>query len=116
MMNLNYNIGDMYNLRLVYVDKPDQSKMRPIVIIEVDDDDFIYIKFTSQGPKNDYSRYEKLKKSFPNWRKNHLDRDSWFINQGFILTRKDFESLEKEYLGKISKSDFHYILRELDND
>lgn len=99
-MNRSYNIGDMFRLRLAYKDKPEQSKMRPIVIVDIDDDDFIYVK---------------LKKPFPNWRKNNLDRDSWFINQSFILSSKDFEQLEKEYLGEITPTDYYYILRQLDN-
>lgn len=110
----NYEIGDMYKARIAYEDDPDQSKMRPIVIVDINDDDFIYVKFTSQPPKNTYGRYEKLKKAFPNWRKNHLEKDSWFINQVFILTKEEFESVEKLYLGQITESDYDYILRELE--
>lgn len=115
MKKINYEIGDMFKLRIFYEDQPDQTKMRPIVIVDMDDDDLIYVKFTSQGPKNDCSIYENLKIPFPNWRKNHLERDSWFINKVLILTRMDFESLEKEYLGLINITDYNYIARHLDN-
>lgn len=115
MMKPNYKIGDMFMVRLVYSDNPDQSKMRPIVIIDMDDDDFLYVKFTSRGPKNNYSPHEKLKQSFPNWRKNNLDRASWFVNKTFILSRLDFEKLEKECLGEMKESDYYYILKQLEN-
>ena len=51
MKKTNFEIGDMFKIRLAYEDSPEQSKMRPIVIIDIDDDDLFYVKFTSKAPQ-----------------------------------------------------------------
>jgi len=114
-MKQNYEIGHMFNLLLSFDDQPEKSKMRPIVIVDIDDDDFFIVKFTSKEPKNKWSTYEKRKRPFLNWRRSHLDRPSWFINQVFTFTLIEFEALEKEFLGEIHEKDYAHIIDQLEN-
>lgn len=76
----NYELGDIYYIDRAYEENPNESKLRPAVIVGIDEDkEFIYtlIATTSKGRSNPPKYHDRFKHPILNWRNEGLTEPSW---------------------------------------
>jgi mRNA interferase MazF len=110
--------GEIYWLEVGYQDNPSESKTRPAIIVDIDDDELlILVAATSVPPHNTPKYFDRYKIPILNWRKAGLPKPTWA--QGFrllTLTKIDMQSAVKEedYIGRMDEVDFNYLVNELE--
>lgn len=113
-----FAVGEIFWLEIEYEDIPDESKIRPAIIVDKREDSlFVLISTTSQSPNDPPSYFDKFKIPILNWRKNGFPKASWGLSYRLIkLTENEIESVIKEtdYIGTMSKTDLRYLIKEIE--
>lgn len=111
--------GDIFWLEVQYKDIPNESKVRPAIIIDkIEDCYFIILSTTTQSPSNPPSYFDQFKIPILNWRKAGLLEPSWGLGYRLIeLTEFELESIvkNKDRIGKMGKKDLKYLINEIED-
>jgi len=79
-------LGEIYWLNVGYQDSPTESKIRPVVIIGIEDDELLLLVATTSVPSKDPPKhFDKYKIPILNWRKAGLLKPSWVQGLRLIL-------------------------------
>ena len=55
------NIGDIYSVEIFYDDNPSESKIRPVLVIDVEDNICLFVEITTTSPKTPPTYYDQFK-------------------------------------------------------
>jgi mRNA interferase MazF len=112
-----FRLGEIYWIEVGYEDFPDESKIRPAVIVGEEDRSLLILVATTSVPPNDPPKYfDQFKIPVLNWRKAGLLKPSWVQGYKLIrLTREDLRNLNKDnFIGRMSELDFNYLIAEIE--
>jgi len=112
-------LGEIYWLDVGYQDIPAESKIRPVIIIGIEDNELLLLVSTTSVPPNDPPKhFDQYKIPILNWRKAELLKPSWVQGLRIISLNKDqMQALLKDdsYIGRMTDIDFNYLISELEN-
>ena len=112
------DIGDVFWLEVQYEDIPNESKIRPAIIIDkIEDSIFILVSTTSQSPSDPPSYFDEFKIPIYNWRRIGLLKPSWGLGYRLIeLIESELKSVIKrtDYIGRLSETDLQYLIRQIE--
>jgi len=111
-------LGEIYWLNVGYQDSPTESKIRPVIIIGIEDDELLLlVATTSVPPKDPPKHFDKYKIPILNWRKAGLLKPSWVQGLRLInLTKTQMQILvnDDNYIGCMNEIDFNHLVSELE--
>lgn len=102
-----FDFGEVYWIEKSFDDDPEQSKLRPVIIVGKENDDLILVATTTQGPEDPPKPYDQFKFPILNWRKAGLTEPSWCLC--LVLIELPKEALQK-YIGKMDERDYEILL------
>ncbi|EJR29729.1 MULTISPECIES: type II toxin-antitoxin system PemK/MazF family toxin [Bacillus cereus group] len=106
----NYELGHIYYIDKAFEDDPSQSKRRPAIIVDIDEqNDTIYtlVATTSQGRKDPPKHYDQFKHPIINWRKSGFTEPSWALCYSVVELPK--EAL-LDFVGTMDDRDYDRLL------
>ncbi|MCO1604736.1 type II toxin-antitoxin system PemK/MazF family toxin [Desulfosporosinus nitroreducens] len=113
-----FTLGEIFWFEVGYEDIPNESKIRPAVIVDEDDNELLILVATTSVPPHDPPKYfDQFKIPVLNWRKVGLSKPSWVQSLKLIhLTRTQLRDLVKEddFIGRMSELDFNYLVGEIE--
>ena len=113
-----FSIGDIYWIEVGYEDSPEESKVRPAIIISEEDGTLLILVATTSVPPHDPPKYyDQFKIPILNWRKAGLLKPSWVQGYKLIpLMKADLSKLVKRdgFIGRMPELDFNYLLTEVE--
>lgn len=113
-----FRLGEIYWIEVGYEDFPEESKVRPAIIVGEEDRALLILVATTSVPPNDPPKYfDQFKIPVLNWRKAGLLKPSWVQSLNLIrLTRDQLSNLVKEddFIGRMSELDFNYLIGEIE--
>jgi len=113
-----FTLGDIFWFEVGFVDIPNESKIRPAVIVYEEDNELLILVATTSIPPHDPPKYfDQFKIPVLNWRKVGLSKPSWVQSLKLIhLTRTQLRDLVKEddFIGRMSELDFNYLVGEIE--
>jgi mRNA interferase MazF len=71
----NYGLGDIYYINKAFDDDPANSKIRPAIIVDIDEENGVFYTFiatTTKGKKNPPLYFDEFKYPILNWRRSLL--------------------------------------------
>lgn len=102
-------IGDVFLAEVKYEDKPSIAKTRPVIVIDVHDDQItvLAVSITSQGVNRPPRYFDKYKLFIEEWEKCGLNKKSYAkVNQLHIFTKKAL----KRYIGSLTDHDLEKVI------
>jgi mRNA interferase MazF len=111
----NYELGEIYYIDKAYEDDPNQSKLRPAIIVDIDEENgklYTLVATTSKGRKDPPKYYDQFKYPIYNWRKAGLTEPSWCLCYTPLELPK--EAL-LDYVGTMDNADYDRLLDFLDS-
>jgi mRNA interferase MazF len=113
-----FGLGDIYWIEVGYEGSPEESKIRPAVIVGEEFRALLILVATTSVPPNDPPKYfDQFKIPILNWRKAGLLKPSWVLSLNLIrLTKGQLSKLVKEddFIGRMSNLDFNYLINEIE--
>lgn len=113
-----FMLGTIFWLNIGYQDIPDESKIRPAIIVGLGYNDLLILVATTSVPPYDPPKYfDQFKIPILNWRRSGLLKPSWVQGLKLIhLTRRQLGTLvqDEDFIGRIIVHDFNYLLGELE--
>ncbi|AVB12165.1 type II toxin-antitoxin system PemK/MazF family toxin [Bacillus subtilis] len=108
-------VGDIYLVEVAFEDDPSKSKERPVVVIDVDEQDNITVlaisEITSQGPKNPPKYFDQFKTPINKWKQAGLDKMSYVkANKVNIIE----EQALKKHLGSMEFEDLYRAIKKIE--
>ena len=113
-----FNLGEIFWLEIAYEDEPNESKIRPVIIVGNKDNNLlILVSTTTKSPDYPPKYYDKFKIPILNWHKAGFIEPSWAL--GFRLIELSVEELKslvtpEDYIGIMHKSDFNFLTYQLE--
>ncbi|MCM3616661.1 type II toxin-antitoxin system PemK/MazF family toxin [Sutcliffiella horikoshii] len=111
----NYELGQIYYINKEYDDDPEQSKRRPAIIVDIDEENnkvYTLVATTSKGKKNPETYHDQFKHPIYNWRRAGLTEPSWAL----CLTQLELhQSALLEYVGELEDQDYDRLLDFMDS-
>ncbi|MDD4049189.1 MAG: type II toxin-antitoxin system PemK/MazF family toxin [Clostridia bacterium] len=108
-----FEIGEIFWLEVSYEDIPNESKVRPAIIIgKSKDNSFILVSTTSQAPSEPPSHFDQYKIPIYNWRRLGFPKSSWALGYRLIeLDEKKLKSIIKkdDYIGYMDEIDLQCL-------
>lgn len=96
------NIGDIYEVDVAFTDIPHRSKVRPVMIIGIEDEYITIVIITTKGPNNPPKFFDRFRLPVVDWSYANLDKPSYFrVNK---IKNIEYEALYK-YIGTASVDD-----------
>lgn len=108
-------LGEIYRIEKAFEDDPSQSKIRPAVVVDIDEETgnvISVVATTSQGKKESPSYFDKYKFPLLNWRKYGLDKQSWCLCYAVIEIPR--EAL-LDYVGELNDSEYDRLIEFMEN-
>ncbi|MEA1961269.1 MAG: type II toxin-antitoxin system PemK/MazF family toxin [Bacillota bacterium] len=113
-----FEVGEIFWLEIEYEDIPNESKIRPAIIVDKDEESFyILVSTTTQSPKDPPSYYDQFKIPILNWRKIGLPQASWGLGYRLIKLRdNELRSVvtNTDYIGSMSETDLQYLITQIE--
>lgn len=111
-----FQIGEVFYLDVAYDDVLDESKVRPVIVIDKRDDNIFLVSTTSQEPKNPPSYFDGFKIPILNWRRIGFKEPSWVKGYRIIqLSEQDLKRVnKKDYIGYLREKDFDFLINEIE--
>lgn len=106
-------IGEIYTAKIFYQDDEENYKVRPILVLNNTDNNFITIaEITSIPPKNPPSYYDKFKELIIKWKQAGLNEPSY-------IKCKNVYNIENillyDFIGVMELSDFINIINKIND-
>ena len=101
------SIGEIYTVEIFFDDDPSKSKLRPVLIINAENNIYTFAEITSTPPKVPPTYFDRFKKPIQDWQKAGL------LNASYVKTHKLHRSGEDKlvkYRGKIEGEELIAIL------
>ncbi|WAH36347.1 type II toxin-antitoxin system PemK/MazF family toxin [Alicyclobacillus dauci] len=110
-----YKVGDIYSIRVEFEEDPQQAKIRPVVILYIDDNEKPVVAFvhpiTSKAPQDPPKYHDNFKVEIRHWREAGLRKPSWVKSNRVIqIDVKAFIT----YIGHMNDTDLLRLLELLD--
>lgn len=113
-----FSLGEIFWIEVGYEDFPEESKIRPAIIVGEEDRALLILVATTSVPPNDPPKYfDQFKIPVLNWRKAGLLKPSWVQSLKLIRLKRDqLSNLVKEddFIGRLSELDFNYLIGEIE--
>ncbi|MFL7944494.1 type II toxin-antitoxin system PemK/MazF family toxin [Priestia megaterium] len=104
----NHDLGEIYWVESVYTDNPEESKVRPAVIVaESEENVYVLVTTTTKGPHTPRKYHDKYKHPILNWRQAKLPDASWARCE--VLVELPKEALTN-YIGKMHEFDYRRLI------
>lgn len=96
------NPGELHWLKVAFEDNPHRAKIRPVLILDVEEDKIYYYRITTNKGKYNQLKYRP---SLEDWRRSGLKKQSYILlnNPPQIAYDSDFEV--NSFIGNISQDD-----------
>lgn len=110
-------IGDLFFADMKYEQDPNQSKVRPIVLIDHDEGGFwIVVEGTTKGPNDPPTYHDRYKIPFLTWR-GYLEEATWFKAVLIYLTEEEIKEVRVEgsYIDKLEENEFNRLITEIED-
>lgn len=104
------NVGDIYTVEIFFEDFPDQSKLRPVLIVDVEDNLYLFAEITSTPPKAPPTYFDRFKEPIHSW------REAGLLNPSYVKTHKLHRAQEDKlliYRGKLEGAKLITILNRI---
>ncbi|MEA4900479.1 type II toxin-antitoxin system PemK/MazF family toxin [Desulfitobacterium sp.] len=113
-----FSIGEIYWIEVGYEDSPEESKVRPAIIVSEEDGAILILVATTSVPPHDPPKYyDQFKIPILNWRKAGLLKPSWVQGYKLIpLMKADLCKLVKrdDFIGRMPELDFNFLVTEIE--
>jgi mRNA interferase MazF len=103
-------IGDIYSVEIYFEDNPSQSKLRPVLIIDIEDNVYLFAEITSVAPNNPPAYYDQFKIPINSWQQAGL------LKPSFVKAHKLHKAEEDKFIiyrGKIEYPECTNILKKI---
>lgn len=110
----NPQISEIWTARIYYKGKSGSNKPRPILIINLDEDNNLYTiqEITSVPPKDSPSHFDHYKQIIEKWKESGLDEKS-YVKCAPTNTHKVDKIRLKNYVGVTDEDDFEAIINKI---
>lgn len=104
---MNIKIGDIY-LYPVYYPMTGETEVRPVVVLDFDEDNPVIATITSSPIENFDNKYDEWQVPLFHWLSSGLDKGS-YVKANCVATVDIISFEPKKYIGKIHRNDFKNV-------